>query len=172
MADKGVLFTEAFARRVARAVKMIESLRGGGAHTSGESITLPELANPALLLDTFTRFKIVSVQTDYLACHSWDGTTEGSDEFKVALPWDLRRTPFHGLTVNAITYTYTSNIQRTATSGSITETQVITPPYFAGAEIYAFRAGTGGTGVDASGDKLIWQDVNVAGRAWAVKYGT
>lgn len=118
---------------------------------------------------TVSRFKVQAIHTDYLTCRSWDGTTLGSIDVNIAMPWDLRRTPFDGQTVNGVTYTYTTDIQRTATDGTNTETHVITPPYFADAEIYAARGLVGGAGVTVDGAALAWIDLNLAGRAWAVK---
>lgn len=114
------------------------------------------------------RFRVKSIENDYLVCRTYDGTTEGADDINVAKPWDLRRTPFHGVAVNGITCTYSSAIARSATNGTTTESQVITPPYFVNCEIWAFVASGGGTGVTVSSEQLVWQDVNVSGRAWAV----
>lgn len=114
------------------------------------------------------QFKLVSVQTDYLVCNEWDGTTQGDGEYKIALPWMLRQTPFDGQTRNGITYTYASASERTADDGSNTETQVIVPSYVAGDVIYGMKEIRGGTDTeDEAGDTVGWLDLNIDARAWA-----
>lgn len=123
---------------------------------------------------TVALFQVVSVQTDYLVCNPLDGATgvASTDVVNVALPYLLRRTPFDGSTREGISYTYTSNIQRTASDGSDTETQVIVPSYAAGDSIFAMRGvlrGTGAVLVDGNNNTtaLDWIDMNFDGRAWA-----
>jgi len=118
-------------------------------------------------------FKVVSVEADYLICHSWDGTTEGTTPITVALPYLLRRTPFDFLTRKNITYTYTTNIEREADNGDDTETQVIVASYEIGDIIYGSQGVLGGTGViDTAGDSVSWLDLNIDGRYWAMKFET
>ena len=166
------LLSESDARDLAQLRGWWRSLGGGGINNSAGGLSLPaqQGAEPGAAWGVErARFKVQSINTDYLTCRTYDGTTTGSTDIYVAMPWDLRRTPFHGATVNGVTYTYSSNIQRSATDGTNTETHVITPPYFANCEIWAFRAVGGGTGVTVSSAGLVWQDMNVSGRAWAVK---
>ena len=122
------------------------------------------------------RFRLKAVYDDYLECKQLDGTTEVGPTVKVAKPYHLRRTPFHGKTINGITYTYTGVQSRTKTraSPSETENQVIVPAYqeavtgYGGDEIYACKP-SGGTGVKIGykDEDVIWLDINNAGRAWA-----
>jgi hypothetical protein len=105
------------------------------------------------------RFTITAINNDTLTCTP----AGGGDAVTVAKHWDARRTPFDGETVNGYTYTYSSATARQSDDGSTTEDQVITPPYFVGAQIVAERNIAGGTGVT----DVIWEDVNKAGRAWA-----
>lgn len=165
------ILTDSDARALSQMLAWYRSVRtSAGAGPFGLTPTASELA--AMMGGSgvpTARFKVQSVHTDYLTCRTYDGTTTGTEDINVAMPWDLRRTPFHGLTVNGITYTYSSDIQRSATNGTTTETHVITPPYFTNCEIWAFRAVGGGTSVTVSSDGLVWQDMNVSGRAWAVK---
>lgn len=102
-------------------------------------------------------FTLVSVSNDYLVCTDANGNT-----VNIAKPYELRYTPFHGQTINGITYTYSSSTQRSATDGTDTETQYITPNYVAGAEIIASKV-KGGTGVTSAGSYLEHDQ----GRAWA-----
>lgn len=119
-------------------------------------------------------FQVVSVGTDYLVCNPFDGASgeAGTDVVNVALPYLLRRTPFHGSTREGIAYSYTSATARTATLGSDTESQVIVPSYAAGDLIFAVRGVLRGTGaVLTDGNNattaLDWVDMNFDGRAWA-----
>ena len=122
------------------------------------------------------RFRFVSSQNDYVIAQQWEGTDENGDDVwgkqeRVAKPWKLRRTPFHGQTINGITYSYTGIDQRTATRGSDEETQVIVPAYYAGGdyhdELRCIKGQIGGTGVEVNDEDVLWSDLNVDGRAWA-----
>jgi hypothetical protein len=165
------LLSESDADDLSRLRAWWRSLGQGGLTVSPNGLTLTpgEAAGQAGAWGVErARFRVKTIQNDYLVCRTYDGTTEGSEDINVAKPWDLRRTPFHGVAVNGITCTYSSAIARSATNGSVTESQVITPPYFANCEIWAFKAVGGGTSVTVSSDTLVWQDMNVSGRAWAV----
>jgi len=149
-----------------RAARAINRLRGG-------------VAPPRQLFDTRPKgaviialFKVVSVQADYLVCNPYDGIEAGTDAAYVALPYLLRRSPFDGTMRAGITYTYTSNIQRTASDGSDTETQVIVPSYEVGDLIFAVQGVTRGTAAESTDaanitKPLDWLDLNTDGRAWA-----
>lgn len=129
------------------------------------------------------RFVVKSVSDDHLVCRTWDGTTEGTVDIKVAKPWDLRKKPFHGKTrtigSNTFTYNYTSATERTVTkSTSGSETQIIIPQYvatgevaFKGNEIWAARCDTGAilNEGQSNEERLTLMDANVAGRFWAKK---
>ena len=117
--------------------------------------------------DAIKMFKVVTVYGDYVSCKTWDGTTLGTTKINIAKPYLLRRTPFHGLSRDGISYNYTSNIARTATQGATSESQVIVPSYVANDIIYAAQGVNGGVDVTVSGTKLLWLDINVDGRAWA-----
>ena len=120
------------------------------------------------------RFRLKSVYDDYLECRQLNGTTEVGPSVMVAKPYNLRKAPFHGKTINGITFTYTSAQARTKkrTSPSATENQAIVPAYlvagtnYDGDEIYACKP-SGGTGVKIGGVDVVWLDINNAGRAWA-----
>ncbi|NRA58251.1 MAG: hypothetical protein HRU13_09095 [Phycisphaerales bacterium] len=119
-------------------------------------------------------FEIVRALGDYLVCKVVLETGEaGTATVNVAKPWQLRRTPFDGQTVNGIAYAYTGDNARTGTdSEDNTEDQQVTPDYFAGARILAIRGITGGTGVSVVQEqggnvRPAWQDLNDAGRVWA-----
>ena len=108
------------------------------------------------------RLTIVAVHNDYLECKAVD---DGETVY-VAKSYLLRRTPFDGKTHNSITYTYSSAIQRSATDGDDTETQLVIPVYVVDDEIIGLGVHEG-TGVFLNGDELLVQDANADGRAWA-----
>ena len=122
-----------------------ESIGGGGASVS--------------------RYKVVSVGEDDLTCHSWDGTTAGTEDITVLKPYLLRKTTFNAKTrvVTATTiqasisiaYEYLNPQERKATAGSDIERQAVTPRYLVGDVIYAI-----GTDED---DPV---DLNNDGRQW------
>jgi hypothetical protein len=120
-----------------------------------------------------TPYQVVSVEGDYLVCNPFngDGSVNTGRKRYVLKPWTLQKTPFDGKTINSITYTYTSNTQRTAVNGSTSETQLITQDYFAGAKIYAVLIEgkvnlPAGAGAGKFTNKI---DANLDARAWAVQ---
>jgi hypothetical protein len=136
----------------------------------GDRIVISEEADTRRLKPTnVRRFVVDTVETDFLYCYTWDGTTQGTELIAVALPYLLRRTPFDGLTRSTYTYAYTNNIERVSTADDDTEeTQQITPAYIAGDEILAVRYIKGNTVAYDDYDALIsWEDMNTDGRQWA-----
>jgi hypothetical protein len=121
---------------------------------------------------------------DYLMCNPWNGSEPTAELIAVAKPYLLRRTPFHDMTVDGFSYSYTNMQERTKTRSSDdkVETQVVVPRYQdanyqSGSTIYAVTGIQGGTGVVETGNeedptrKVVWLDLNVDGRAWAKKAG-
>ena len=148
------------------------SVVGGTVRRFGNSVCI-EVPGPRGGGDGVYRFRLKAVYHDYLECKQLDGTTFAPEvTVKVAKPYNLRKTPFHGKTINGITYTYTGTQSRTKTREGATENQVITPAYqvavpgYDGDEIYACKP-SGGTGVKIDDEDVIWLDINNAGRAWA-----
>mgnify|MGYP001578608077 CR=1 FL=1 len=160
--------------------------RGPGVTNAPDGITIARPAVPRRGLSVsgpvVQMFRVQSVDEDHLVCRTWDGTTVGADDVKIAKPPELRRTGIHGQTLveanGTFSYSYTSNIARTKTdtSDSSTENQVITPPYetvYPLCLIFAIKGIAGGTdaedGAAATDDlePIVWQDMNFAGRAWA-----
>lgn len=131
-------------------------------------------------------FRVVTVENDYLTCKRVDKNGTDYDEtFKVAKPYRLQRTPFHGKTITvygtALTFNYTSASERTVTkSGNAgTENQRIIPAYtpkqgttYAGDIIYAMAVVGGGSQAvlnkgQANEERIAWVDANLDGRMWA-----
>jgi len=120
---------------------------------------------------TRMRVKNTSDFGDYIVCRTWNGTTEGTKDILVALPYLLQRTPFHGQTRNGVTYGYITNRRRTANNGTEVLTEGVTPSYVLSDEIWAVLAGSGGSGVveEGTGKPARWLDKNRDGRAWAIE---
>ena len=90
-------------------------------------------------------------------------------------PYLLRKLPFDGETVDGITYTYSGfgeTQERSATDGSDTETQVVTPPYYIGEEIIVAEFISRELVGDSYVRTAFWIDLNSGGRCWAVKNDT
>ena len=66
-----------------------------------------------------------------------------------------------------VTYTYTDNSTRSATDGTNTETQKITPAYNPGDWIYALPLPVGSDTSLSNGKSTNFIDINSDGRAWA-----
>lgn len=114
-------------------------------------------------------YKIQSHQGDYVTCHSWDGTTEGSTDVLIAKPRNLFFSiASETLRGDAITYSAydTTDQSRTATLSTVDYFEVIDRMYYAGDII---EAATMVTGVTVSGVKLTLGDLNRDGRSWLRK---
>lgn len=118
-------------------------------------------------------FRIESVAADHLVCRRWDDLAgAGAEDVLVAKSYLLRRTPFDGKTRDGITYTYTTDIEREATEGADSETQVVVPLYVAGDVIAAASPVSGHflqPTVAGLPTTVPWLDLNLDGRAWAKK---
>lgn len=117
------------------------------------------------------KFEQLSTVDDFIIVNTWDGVRRGRGEVIVALPYELRKTPFHGRTRANVRYTYVSAIRRIATqSGVGTEKQIVIPTFVSGDIIYATRPIRGGMDVTFPNPTPIWLDDNRAGRAWALEF--
>jgi len=112
------------------------------------------------------RFRIKSIQGDYLICITWDGFNEGSENINVARPYLLRTVLSSH---NDVTFVYPDNVTRTASAtGETDETQVIVPAYAVDDEIIAIKGIIRGTGsLSVNNRPIVWQDMNIDARAWA-----
>ena len=162
MSDKPVVFDRGSAERIGDVVRTVERQSPG---VPGRS---RQVARTLV-----AKFVVDSVSNDWLMCRRYYPTDNVQPEelIHVAKPFELRRTPFDGLEVvyvngQAITYTYVDQRERSATDGVDTETQVMTPDYWANGEITAVSIDTGlldGT------EQIRWEDQNGAGRHWATE---
>ncbi len=101
--------------------------------------------------------------------------------YLVAKPAELRKTTFHEQTINEVTYTSTDMAERLATNGvDDDETHLITSSYAVGERITAFKhhekdrplcriVADEYEGAETGNHALWWEDMNTAGRAWAVE---
>jgi len=118
------------------------------------------------------RVKNFSDYPDSLICRAYNAVTgeEGTSDVHVAKPEPLRRTPYHGRTINSIAYNFNGNLQRTARKGVVLETQIIIRPYYANCIILAAKGIAGGTGVrvpNSSTAYIEWEEISA--REWAAK---
>lgn len=119
-------------------------------------------------------FKIVSVGSNSLTCNEYNPVADSvaSETTVVAKPFMLRLAPFDGETIefpngDEITYEYDADNperKRVSDDGIVTKTQLITPMYYIGEII---RATGIVTGLTASGENIVFEDDNTAGRLWA-----
>ncbi|MGE4157700.1 MAG: hypothetical protein AB7F75_01230 [Planctomycetota bacterium] len=113
------------------------------------------------------RFRVQSDHGDHIKCKGLTGGTLDAEMTDIAKNFLCRRTPFDGQVRAGVSYAYVNDSKRTATQGAETETQVIVPSFVSGDEILAMGSIPGGTNVMVSGVELLWQDLNLDGRAWA-----
>lgn len=139
-------------------------------------------------------FFLLEERDDYLICKGYDPNGSGSvrRKIKVAKPWLLQKTRWHGQTVPLIvggrtvpvTFEYTGLGKRIARATVVSddgeeeeveETQRITMDYFAGDAILAARvrqdAQREGFALSerlARPGRRLWLDLNMSGRCWAV----
>lgn len=155
----------------------------------GQRITARKLAEPVEAINRFTsgiapiaqlagssskplsitiaRFVITSISGDYLVCREFDGTAQGTADVYISKPYLLRSSMASRA---GVTFTYTDSQARSATDGSTTEDQSVTPSYVAGDEIYAVRGLVRGSGAFSDPDEtraIEWMDLNLDARAWA-----
>lgn len=107
---------------------------------------------------------------DYIICTTPTGYAGGSPyspQINVAKPYLLRYTPFDGSSRNSISYSYNTNNEREADTGSEVIIEVITPSYVLGDHIIAGKVGNG-TGVtdttylDLNNDSRTWAEIDEA----------
>lgn len=127
------------------------------------------------------RFRLVSVQNDYYICNPFEGEENevGTEEVNIAKYEELRHTGWHGQTIVysfpsfpespgqlAVAYTFLGPDYRTAlfqaSSGSVTEYQMIHPILRPAHSVILASKSENGTGVS---DANEW--IEVSSRAWA-----
>lgn len=120
-------------------------------------------------------YRVVSVESDHYVCHAWDETTltEGVTEVMVARPWEHRNSILSEvIAATTYDYTYTNTTTRESDDGVTVETQVIVPYILVTDETQpnptVICAVTANTGVEVESVPVTLQDINVAGRAWAM----
>jgi hypothetical protein len=108
------------------------------------------------------------MSTDYIVCRSWDGTTEGSTDVKIAKPPKLRFSivteTIDGTQIDYSGYDFDAQT-RLASDGSTDETQVIVPRYLVDDLIFASRANS--LAMDDDENPIGLMDENRDARAWA-----
>lgn len=118
------------------------------------------------------RLIFISMDDDFIVCTTPAGYAAGEPydpEINVAKPYLIRRTPFDAGSRGGISYTYTSDTERTADDGVEEITEVVTPQFVVGDEIIVSKV-SGGTGVEIPGDPatpVTLLDINNDARTWA-----
>jgi hypothetical protein len=123
-------------------------------------------------------YRIKSVQTDWVTCRTWDGTTEGATDVYVMKEWKVRCS-LVGETIMGYPHTYTYrtdiapdplNIVRIdsafTTLPDTSEQQVVIPPWTVDEEIYAVSGSTPGnaaSGLIMIGRSAQWAKVGTVG---------
>jgi hypothetical protein len=114
-------------------------------------------------------FTLVSVQDDYVRA-TLAGT---STDYSVAKEYKLRNSLL-GETIFTVPHTYSyaagpdsNNIQRTNSDGTISEVEIVIPPWVVGETLYAVQVATGL--VDLSSNPITWEMIGRSAQ-WA-KYG-
>lgn len=76
-------------------------------------------------------FAVQAVHDNYLTCLQFDGITTYGAQVNVAKDPDLRKTSYHGLTIDGLEYSYTGAQARTVTKEGTSDSkdQVIIPRY-------------------------------------------
>lgn len=105
---------------------------------------------------------------NYVIGHSWDGTTEGTEDVLIAKNLHCRQPATATLLGVAYTYTYTigtdgHNDTRESDDGATTETQMVTPVWVEDDEIWAIAVDYSGVTADGADLKLM----EVSPRCWA-----
>jgi hypothetical protein len=127
--------------------------------------------------DQLTQFQVVDDFGDYFSAYEYeDGAVIEGTLTLIAKRWGLRRTPFHGNTIDGIEYTYENAYTRIAENRTEDkERQFVTPPYMPlFSIIWASKGPKRGTGVVTerahgeipAGAAVEWL-AEVDGRHWA-----
>ena len=114
-------------------------------------------------------YRLKSVQGDYITVRTWDNTIEGDVDILVARPPEIRKPASESVDGVLVSYTYVSDIQRTASktvdSVTTTETQIINPRLNGNDLIFPVQVKN--TGVFVSGVEL--DKIFFSNRAWTKK---
>lgn len=146
----------------------------GGAY----QISTAEQRRSATSEGALVTYRVKEKLDDALRCHTWDGTTEGTDDVWVAVNRNSRQLASE--TVGSTTYTYTDystvdsfNDSRNSNDGSTDETQIVTPMWYSNCEIDALATNYSGIsswtmvgGVWTENDDDI-KLIEVSVRCWA-----
>lgn len=121
-------------------------------------------------------FTVVEVGNDVLLCEDHEGV-----EVLVAVATPFRKSEYDGQELDGVTYAWVDLGERTAETEDSTVTQLLEPAYTVGERILAARMhrlvevtveeGEFEAVQAGEGQALSWEDLNVAGRRWAVPSG-
>lgn len=111
--------------------------------------------------DSTQCYKVVSIEDDYLVCHTWDGEDEGDDEVIVAKPWMLRHELARYPWIDSLT-----TVDEQTVDVEVGEDEYqwkVTPEYYVGCLI---QAADRVTELEVGGDPVLLMDMNHDGRTW------
>ena len=129
-------------------------------------VNSPRQTPMMLLSNQPVQMVITDEAGDYLICDSWDGATQGGEQFIVAKPYLLQQSTLDGQTdAQGNSYAFTGIDAVTVTNGTDTEDWEVTMDYNIGDLIYA--AGSIRGGIDCPTAAADYIDLNIDGRAWA-----
>lgn len=137
---------------------------GSGVYQGGADVGYLDVNSAARQWCAVQGFTIVSIQGDYIT--ATNNITSAST--LIAKPNKLRNS-ITAQTIDGVayTYSYTSTVQRTASTSGYSEYQRVVERYLVGDIIYADRPSS--TGVTVAGVPLVWMDTNRDGREWAAR---
>lgn len=108
--------------------------------------------------------RVHTVENDYIICHTWDGTTEGTKAINVAKPFKLRHNASNYPGVSAVA-TVNANALTATISGN-DESWVLPSELTYTDNDVIYAASVPFTGVTVSSNDLKLIDLNIDGRAW------
>jgi hypothetical protein len=111
------------------------------------------------------RCTVTAINADTLTCSVIANGKVTAETITVAKPCYMQQTPWDGVTVGSVTYTYSDSQHRdAATYGGATEAQVVSPLYTTSGPCTDIYAQWVGNKTDLSG--VYWLDLNVDARQW------
>lgn len=142
---------DASTSRTTRGFQVIPNKGGGG----------------GISLSTY-RFK--SMGTNHIVCRTWNGTTEGSSDVKIAKPpemwFSVTSETLRGETISYSSYDLVNQTRLASKPGLVFETQLITRKYEVNDIIWACAARTF---VTVGSEVLSLIDLNRGARAWMAR---
>lgn len=183
--ESPLLATREDAARIARVVRAIENARGNGCEIrlTGDTLVISVLplrggnsggggtSGGGGGVSGVVRMQIAEIFNDHLRCRMIEGAAPdspaGDTDYLVAKPLKLRHQASIYPQLDSLTTIDAQNVTAAAT-GYESELWRVNPRYVVGQTLFAEALPVSGTGLEVSGERLVWMDANVDGRAWGV----